>query len=279
MSSIRAFGPGVVIAGLMWTTLAQACDERFPWTCPASFDPPAVGMPVGDKADSAIQPRRVARPAAPEAVAKQTRRGVPPRTATVKMPPTRKVAGLRSAPKRAGLLHRPPLRPDLTIATEGRLPGLPAAAFEERSRVRVIGQEEVNELDLAAVTPVKVPTTSIRPAPGQIEVPKPFTGGVVSAPAPQVAAVLPQAPVRVAQPAVLPTPVAAAAQVAAPVASVAARMTDAAAAAAEPMVGAEQIAEAAAPIRNDGSDLSWLRKIFIALGSVLALASALRMFI
>ena len=227
----------VALTSIFITTSAFACDQRFPWTCPASFDPPTVGVPVGDKEEGAAI-KRAPKTAAPAADAQPARNVATNRARTAK-------AGSIAAARNETTPAR--TKPTVVMVPEPAAPKPrpgPRDTFAERAWLPITTQDVANEIDLAAPAPVVVTTVP------------------VSKPAPQpAAAVETPAPDQATQGSAVVEPRTALIPLAAPV--------------------PEPVAERVAATRNepDQEDMSWLRKIFIGLGSLLAVASAFRMAI
>ena len=227
----------VALTSIFITTSAFACDQRFPWTCPASFDPPAVGVPVGDKEEGAAI-KRVPKIAAPAAADAQPARSTAKRPGTTKAGPG---AAARNETTPARTKPTVVMVPE-PVAPRPR-PG-PRDTFAERAWLPITTQDVANEIDLAAPAPVVVTTVPVsKPAPQPVaaaETPAPEKSTQGSA---------------VVEPRAAPVPSA----VSAP----------------------EVVMEHSVSTRKEPAeeDMSWLRKIFIGLGSLLAVASAFRMAI
>lgn len=258
MLSIRFAVAGVALVALMFgATSARACDDRFPFTCPVTDT--SAGPDAKESAAQAPA-KRAARPSKPSAAAKNA------------ASPARKTNARESQfePSGAGAATE--------VLTEAaplpRADPRPKAAVRTAANDAVTPQDQVNEIDLSADRLL-----------------------VSSAPAPQPAA--PAVPA-LAEPAVAPPPPSPPQAISVKTTTIlrtspdvqpfssrppmtAAAPPPAPPVAAAPVTTGSDRAEAAVSASRsdsaDASEMSWLRRIFLGLGGVLALASAVRMII
>jgi hypothetical protein len=267
MSSIRMPAAAMVLFGLMFTTAqAQLCDDRYPSTCPPQVEPAAKV----EAKDIARQP--------------QARRAAKPRSAAV--PSKRVTHRKKSAPAREALQKTPARNTDAAGEKSDTSPSAKALGDQPEpvptatekpamaaDAVPVASQDEVNEIDLSADRLLVSPASPAKTAPLPSSAGRPISGQqfILSGPAISPPAAISVQTTTILRPAAANP--AASQPTIAPVASVPT------AASPPPATTEPRVEVTSSPRENPPAEMSWLRRIFLGLGGVLAVASAIRMFI
>lgn len=261
MSKRTLFASAVLVMMAVGAAEAQVCDDRYPWTCAqaapvAAETTEAVKSAAPDAQAKRATTTRAARSERRRAVRKRTeqrrRQAQSPDSDSAKDSKSEKSKSVSSSETTASTLTEP-------------VPTPPENPARSKDQVPVASQEDVNEIDLSAdrllITPLSSATASDVSAKPDI-----LSGTAASA--------LPSIPVQTTT--ILRKPPASEGPYL-PASS--AQAAQSAHSPASPAADSSTEEVSAAPDSPDSSDTSWLRRIFIGLGGVLAVASAIRMFI
>jgi hypothetical protein len=266
MLSIRSAAASVALLALMFgATAARACDDRFPFTCPVTE---TSAGPEAKEPAAQTQTKRAARPSPAAKSAEQKAAPSAAKKSSARQKQFESSGAGTESELLTGAVPLPRDNPRPRMAVQP----------QQKEVVSVAAQDQLNEIDLSAdrllvdPSPAAPPAVQVAPAfpaepTANIPAPAASPPQAISVKTTTILRTTPDVqPVSSrtlvpaaaeAPPAVLPAPPA-------------------------PVTTGSNRAEVASAPRSDNSDapeMSWLRRIFLGLGGILAVASAIRMFI
>lgn len=272
MSTIRTLLAVLALFGLTLSAArAQLCDDRYPLTCQPQA--PAEAAEVKDPPKPAAQTKRSVRSSSKRTASSHGGRrskSVPAQSAAAKPVAERPKAANKGADAPA---------PETTAAGSVEVaPTPPERPRRPVDAVPVASQDEVNEIDLSAdrllVSPIPLAPTNTQLTP-------PLAAPMNSAQPPVLSgpAISPRPAISVQTTTILRPSAASDPSIRPPVANPAAAGLPAANSPPATEITVDSSVASSSRSNADSEDMSWLRRIFLGLGGVLAVASAIRMFI